>query len=332
MQRGRILFAAFSLLACWFVFACTGIGSSERTGSVRQAIGEAGETVLVDMDASTLTAPASVTVTWSALPGNLYDWIAISPQGSGAGSYQAYVYTNGATSGSTTFNNIPAGNWVARAYRNNTYEIMDESPMFTVASGGGGDAGPTTVTTNASTYQSSQTATVTYSNMQGNLYDWISIAPQGSDPTEFTLWTYTNGQINGTANFALTGLNGTYVARAYFNNGYTIAAESAPFTVGTYISTNASAYPVGGLVTVTFSNLPGNQLDWISIAPQGSPATTYEGVAYTNGEMAGTRQIYANNAGTYVARAYVNDSFTILYESAPFTVGGGGDAGTAVAS
>jgi hypothetical protein len=327
MTRNSAVFALFNALGFGALIACsTGFGSSERTGMVRQGLGEAGESVLVEMDASTFAAPASVSVTWAALPGNQYDWIAISPSGSPAGSYATYIYTNGAAAGSTTFANVGAGTWVARAYRNNTFEILDESPPFVVS---GPEAGATTVSANQTTYQSSQTATITYSGMQGNQYDWISIAPQGSPNTAFTLWTYTNGQVSGTANFPLTGLNGTYVARAYFNNSYNIAAESQPFTVGTFISTDHAAYPSAPAnVVVTFSNLPGNALDWITISPSGSPPTSYGQYAYTGGQTAGQRTLSVTSAGTYVARAYTNDSFNILYESAPFTVGGGGDAGS----
>src|SRR5262249_18575336 len=52
----------------------------------------------------------------------------------------------------------------------------------------------------------------------------------------------------------------------------------------------------------------------------GSGATTFGTWTYTNGEVAGTRVFYGVAPGSYVARAYENDAFGILAESAEFTV------------
>src|SRR5262245_24414868 len=124
-HRATLMLAALVLAV---LAACTAV--RERFGQTTQAVGPNGETVAVDADASTFAAPASITVTWSLLPGNTYDWIALSPSGSSVGTYSQWVYTNGAMSGSTTFNGVGVGSWVARAFLNNSFTLLDESTPF----------------------------------------------------------------------------------------------------------------------------------------------------------------------------------------------------------
>jgi len=84
--------------------------------------------------------------------------------------------------------------------------------------------------------------------------------------------------------------------------------------------TPVSAVVAGGQVTVTYGALPGNARDWIAIAPSGSALTTYGAWAYTGGASSGTATFQAIGAGTWVARAFLNDGFTLSGESDPFTV------------
>src|SRR5689334_22857773 len=63
--------------------------ADESIGSVRQAIGET-----VTTDKASYTKGETVIASFTNLPGNAYDWVALSPQGSPANSYVSWAYTN----------------------------------------------------------------------------------------------------------------------------------------------------------------------------------------------------------------------------------------------
>ena len=272
----------------------------------------------VTTDSATYSPGATITVTYSGLPGNVDDWIAIAPAGSANTTYLAgYVFTNGQMSGTATFTAPAAGTYVARSFPNNTFSLIAESASFTVGA-------PTTISTDHASYVPGATITVTYSGLPGNLDDWIAIAPAGSPNTTYLAgYVFTNGQTSGTATFTAPAA-GTYVARSFPNNTFSLIAESASFTVGaaTTISTDHASYVTGATITVTYSGLPGNLDDWIAIAPAGSANTTYlAGYVFTNGQTSGTATFTAPAAGTYVARSFPNNTFSLIAESASFTVG-----------
>jgi hypothetical protein len=134
---------------------------------------------------------------------------------------------------------------------------------------------------------------------------------------------YTGGKTSGTATFTAPASGGSYVARAFLNDTLTLLAESAPFTVtaSSTISTDQSSYGPGATVTVTYAGLPGNAKDWIALAATGSPGTTFLAWVHTGGKTSGTATLTAPlNGGSYVARAFLNDTPTLLAESASFTV------------
>jgi hypothetical protein len=269
-----------------------------------------------------------IVINWSGMPGNTDDWISIAPQGSADALTTDWLYTNGGTSGTTTFmdgllpTNYPPGPYVARAFINDSFVKVGESPVFTVMLNGGG----ATVTTNAASYSIQQAITVTWSGLPGNQFDWIALAPNGSQTTTVLHYVYTNGQAAGMTTFAAgLGSPGSYVARAFENNTYNILGQSAPFMVnavgGVTVTTNAAAYTLGQPVTVTWMGAPGNANDWVAISPAGSSATTVTRWVYTGGAANGSFAFEGPpGAGMYEARVYLNDSYTVIGTSATFTV------------
>jgi hypothetical protein len=262
-------------------------------------------------------APAStITATYSGLPGNAHDWIALAPAGSPVSTYIAWVYTGGLTSGTATFTAPSSlGSYVVRAFLNDTATVLAESAPFTISSG-------STIATDKSSYAPASTITVTYSGLPGNAHDWIALAPANSAYTTYVAWVYTGGLTSGTATFTAPSGLGSYVVRAFLNDTATLLAESVPFAVstGSTISTDKATYVSGATVKVTYAGLPGNAHDWIALAPPGSPGTTYVAWVYTGGLTSGTATFTAPSAGSYVARAFLNDTATLLAESATFTV------------
>jgi hypothetical protein len=184
----------------------------------------------VTTDKSTYNVGNNIVVSFSGLTSpSANDWIALTFQSNNNPStYSAWQYTGGGSSGSVTFasSGLQTGTYVARLYRNNSSIITAQSPAFTLQ--------PRQSTTSTLVVASGITAgssfPVTYSGMQGNATDWISVAVAGSPDSYYVQYFYTNGNTTGTLTFA--GLAaGNYEARAYFNNTYTVQTR-VPFTVG----------------------------------------------------------------------------------------------------
>jgi hypothetical protein len=90
-------------------------------------------TAEVTTDSTMYVTGADVTVNFTGMSGSSTDWISIATVGSGPTSFVTYQYTGGAASGSLVFSGLPNGNYVARAYFNNSFVVEDESPSFTIA-------------------------------------------------------------------------------------------------------------------------------------------------------------------------------------------------------
>jgi hypothetical protein len=276
-----------------------------------------GSGIKVTTSAASYPAFSPVTINFAGLPGNTTDWIAISAVNSAPTSFVTYKYTGGATSGSVDVAGVAGGTYVARAYENNTYVILKESAPFTVT------ASAATLTTDKGSYTPAESALFTYSGLSGTATDWLAIALAGSDVHDFVAFQYTDGAPSGTKSFSLAGLNGSYVARSFNQNDYTLVKESAPFTVGappSPITTNSATYGAGTPITVSFNGLPGNATDWIAISAFGSGDTSFLVYRYTNGAMSGSIDLPGVPAGDYEARAYENNTYNVLFRSAKFTV------------
>jgi hypothetical protein len=273
--------------------------------------------VTTDLPSYAVSQP--IQVSWTGLPGNQNDWIAIATAGSPDTSVIAYVYTAGQAAGNTTFAGLStAGNYVVRVFANDTYEKLGEA-AFTVTGGTFGS-----VSTDKANYSFDDNVVVTWSGLPGNANDWIAIAPQGSSATTVTRWVYTAGVANGSFAFEAPSTGGTYVARAFVNDSYEIVGESAAFGVGLSVSTSKTSYTTAEAVVVSWENLPTNQFDWVAIAPAGSSLSTVTTWVYTNGVSTGQNTFGMLAAGSYVARAFLDNSYTLLDETTPFTVAPGG--------
>lgn len=306
MTRGRAFVPFLVALVSLIVLGCSASTSGEEeTGTVEQGLGS----ISVNRSRSTFTAPASIRVSWSGLPNKQTVWVALAPAGSPATTYGPWVWAG--RRGSHTFTNVNAGTWVARAL--DGYTILTESPSFTVTSNG-----PPSVTAAAT---GATTARVTYQNMPGD-GDWIALAAPSAPANAYVAWAYTGDGAAGSLQFSNLP-SGTFVARAYTKNDFTIIAQSAPFSVGASqpsVSTNASSYTDRQSITVNWSNLTGNATDWIAISDAGSPTTSYLRWVYTNGAATGSTTFTAMAAGSYVARAYVENSLVMVAESPAFNV------------
>jgi hypothetical protein len=303
-------------IACSFALLLAACGADKSPAAPPVAVTAAALTgPTISTDHPIYAVGTTITVTYAGLPGNAKDWIAIAAAGSPYTSFVAWVYSNGQTGGTATFTAPAAGSYVARTFSNDSTTLIAESPPFQVSS--------STVTTDRLAYAPGSTVTVTYAGLPGNAKDWIAIAAAGSASTSFVRWAYSNGQTSGTATFTAPAA-GSYVARTFLNDSATLIAESPIFQVpALMVTTDQLTYVPGSTVTVTYAGLPGNAKDWIAIAAAGSANTSIVSWVYAHGQTSGTATFTAPAAGSFVARTFLNDTFTLIAESAPFTIGEG---------
>ena len=295
--------------------------TSDDTCQAGRCVGHYTCTPLVDTDARTYAFDAPITVTYSGLYGHAHDWIALAPPGAPVQGGLAFQHTGGMTGGFMVFTQVPPGTYVARAFFQDDPVIQAESAPFTIE----GPASEVRVTTSAPGYVSGDPVVVHFDGLPGFAHDWVAVAAAGAPPGSYLDFSYTGGQRAGTRAFhALPP--GRFVARAFVNDGYVIAAESVPFTVtpepgNVSVTTDAVQYSPGAQVTVSYRNMPRFAHDWIGIAAPGWPPQQYVAFNYTGGARDSMMQFGGLPAGTWVARAFENDGYDLLAESAPFFIG-----------
>jgi hypothetical protein len=130
---------------------------------------------------------------------------------------------------------------------------------------------------------------------------------------------------------------GSYVARAFDNGTYTLMGESDPITVADVSDTHATLtldqpdYAIDQDIVATFTGMPGNAKDWIGISPPGSPDNVVARWEFSGGVANGSKTITQGIGfpsqggvfvgGNYVARIYLNDTYTKVFETAPVLIG-----------
>jgi len=300
----RIGIAALMIVAV----ACGGVDSNY--GTAAQNVG----TAAVSTDKAVYQPGYPITLSWSGLPGNQLDWVAVayanSPVDSGV---RQWTYVNGQTSGSHVFDPQQPGAYEARAYSDNSFGIIATS-TFTVSGA--------TVSTDKAIYSPGDTVQVTWAGMPGNQQDWVAVANAGAAPGQVAQWTYINGAASGTHGF--TGLAlGSYEAQMYFDNTNTQLATSN-FTIAAAnvsIASDQTTYGVNAPIKLSWTGMPGNQKDWIGITPANSPPdTNIVAWTYINGVTDGSYTFPGLNAGDYIGRAYLNNDTSVLATTGQFTV------------
>ena len=292
--------------ALWVVIAWVSIGCAAGPSSTLTAADTAAS---VATGSASYGPGASIDVTWAGLPGNPHDWIALAPAASAPTTVLRWAYTGGAVAGAAGFAGLPPGAYVARAFVDDSYTVLAEAAVAVAG---------VTIGHDRAGYVAGAPITITWAGLPGTATDWIGLAPEGASATTVATWVYTGGAPAGSHTFAL-GAPGRFVARAFPADSYAVAGESAAFTNGLTVATDRDRYAPDQPITVSWAQLPGTAHDWIALAPAGSPPTTVTTWVYA-GADAGSHAFASAPLGTLVARAFVDDSYDLLVESAPFTV------------
>ncbi len=72
------------------------------------------------------------------------------------------------------------------------------------------------------------------------------------------------------------------------------------------LKSDKTIYNVGEPVVVTYGGLPGNQRDWVTVVPLGTPADNWGEWTYTDGKASGTFKVEDLAPGAYEARVYLD--------------------------
>ena len=264
-------------------------------------------------------------------PGNSNDWIGIYKKGQTPGSTPSttWSYTTG-TSGTRNFTISTPGEYYVTFLKEGGYTQITTPIHFWVG------ALPT-LTSDKTVYAENETVKISYTNAPHNTQDWIGVYKMGVTPASgtYTQWKYVTSN-NGSMDF--TNLpKGYYYAVYHIKNGYTEISPRIKFQVGdkiTNIQTNKLVYNLGEPITVSFSDGPGIEKDYLGIYKAGEvPGTdqlfTYKyfgglsnGVTTINGTTGASGQPnqVPQQAGDYFIVMFTNDSYNEVSNRVNFKV------------
>ena len=309
----------------------------------------------VSVSTTSVNPGAPITVTVTNGPANTLDWVALAPAGSPDTTWVSWKYLNdstvapgaGVASAVLTFA-APAttGTYVFRLFENFGYTKLAQSVVVTVQtrptltindiSVTEGNSGTKTATfTVTLAPPSTQTVTVGYGTADGT-------ATAGSDyatrtgtltfapgVTTQTIAVTVNGDISaeGDETLVVNLSNGVNADLGDSQGVGTLTNDDAAPSASLGVS--ATTVSPGALIVVTVANGPGNQLDWVALAPSTAPDESYVAWKYLN-DSTGAPGFGVTNAtltftapatpGTYVFRFFANYGYTRLATSVPVTV------------
>lgn len=296
----------------------------------------------VIVNSVTYPAGANATVTVVNGPANPTDWVGLITGGETPQNGRiAFQYLNGSTSQPTTGRtsatltfSMPTtpGPYFFVFGSNNTWTIIATGPTLTVM-----PPPPPVLTVAEATVGLVAPEQVTFANGTGNPMDWIGLIHGGQSPeTGRVSYQYLNGIKSGTLTFTTPDQAGPYYLVYGSNNQWVILASSPTFNVSgplnlstPTLTLNGSSFTSGQPISVTVTNGPGNNTDWIGlVVADETPQNGRLSYQYLNGGQlpAATGVTSANltftapAAGQYYFVFGSNNSWTILYGTPSFTV------------
>ena len=175
-----------------------------------------------------------------------------------------------------------------------------------------------TVTTTKESYRPQEVIPITFLGMLGHEKDWIAIYPVGTnnDWGNVVKWNWTQGKVDGNLTFSNLP-QGNYEVRAFFQNTFITEATDTFSIDGNVSDANITSDKVNYTpveeIVINFSNMLGDPHDWIGIYPSQSNNDWANVVAwkYTAGIIDGNISFSNLPLGSYNARAFFKDSFTL---------------------
>ena len=180
---------------------------------------------------TTYSSNEHIVVNFTNMVAKHQDWIGIYPKGSSNAwdNVITWHWTDDKTNGQVTFNALPTGQYEARAFYNNNFNLKAKKAFIVKRT----TTNKPTVTTTKTTYRSNEPIIINFTNMVERDQDWIGIYPKGSSTAwnNVIAWHWTDDKTNGQITFNKLPA-GQYEARAFYNNGFHLEAKKT-FSVTT---------------------------------------------------------------------------------------------------
>ena len=173
-----------------------------------------------------------------------------------------------------------------------------------------------TVRTQSANIDANDRVIVSVTEMPGAQRDWVAIFPAGARSTfaNIVSYRYTNGAVAGDFDLGTVPV-GNYEARSFDANSWHSSASYAFTVTGVAVTptvtTTKDIFNTNEAVTVSVTNMPGENRDWVAIFPVGATNTFANIVSYrfTNGIEAGDLNLGTIPAGNYEARVFNANSW-----------------------
>lgn len=176
----------------------------------------------IELPADSFMVGKPVPVTFSGLPGNSGDWVAISRADQADNQYVSYRYTSGVKEGNWELKAGPPGDYEVRIYLNwpaGGYNPVLRRSFKIVSMEEAAEAGLISkpeIQLPARNFSPGQPIEVTVTGLPGNPKDWVSIALVGSADNQYRDYDYSNGVNEGTWTYTIH-TPGDYEIRVYLN-------------------------------------------------------------------------------------------------------------------
>ena len=273
-----------------------------------------GEDATISTNKTTYQSGEDVTVSLGNIIQGENNWVGIFKDGE-ISSWNNIVDAKwfNFTDGNVTFDNLASGTYQVRVFFNDS--LHEEAVTGRIEIGQEPVVAPT-ISTDKTSYQTTEDVIVTLGNIQGLRNNWVGVFKD----TEVSDWDniieaeWFNFE-NGNVTFANLPV-GSYQVRVFYNDSLNPKAVTSRITIiqeavaDANISTNKATYQRAEDINVSLANVQGQHNNWVGIFPAGSASewgtlVLAEWFNFTTGSL-----IFENTlaAGEYEARLFYNDS------------------------
>ncbi|MDO6803864.1 T9SS type A sorting domain-containing protein [Wenyingzhuangia sp. 1_MG-2023] len=176
-----------------------------------------------------------------------------------------------------------------------------------------------------SSFETNENIDITFINGKGGSKDWIGVYKEGNEPgtNGSTAYQYVNGSVSGVKTFKLSE-SGIYYASFFINDGYEEIVKRVTFWVGKIpeLTSDKTKYDEGDDVTISFTNHPNNDNDWVGIYKMGSEIGDGNEVKRLNVDTSTQNLTFSGLSNAYYFAVYhVKGSDLTAGEQIAFQVG-----------
>jgi hypothetical protein len=285
--------------------------------------------VILNIPKQPVMPGTELNIEFRGVPGNPKDWIGLYYSSASDRDYLSWKYLDGKTSGTITFSAPKEeGEYNLRIFENDGMTLLGKSTVFLVKK--------STVQSKLqlekdSFFPGEEIKLLFFAPPKLESSAWIGIIPSDiphgdenvNDQHELT-YQYLSGQTQGEMVFTAPSEPGEYDFRMHDSDSNGKEITSVSFKVALpqpSLSLNNRVFTPGETLTITFSNATTNQRDWIGLYKKDASDRDYLTWQYTDGKKEGSPTFEApSEPGEYDARFFINDGYTRLAISEPFTV------------